>query len=109
MDQDENGMRDFSYAIHAALTKATANGLALGCTTELVIKPYTFRLEDGEWRIYRDWTWEPPRVDDPDLCPNGQRYPECTETDPCESCWQDDNEEGDMIERSMGLNNQKGN
>lgn len=41
--------------------------------------------------------------DDEDLCPNGQDMTECGETDPCEMCWQDQNEEGDAIEESMGL------
>lgn len=26
-----------------------------------------------------------------DVCPNGQAAPECTEIDPCEMCWQDEN------------------
>ena len=39
-----------------------------------------------------------------ELCPNGQPYgSECREIDPCEACWQDQQEEGDEIERSMGL------
>lgn len=38
-----------------------------------------------------------------DKCPNGQTYPECSEIDPCEPCWQDQQEEADMIEESMGL------
>lgn len=42
--------------------------------------------------------------DDEDTCPNGQDRDECSETDPCESCWQDQQEEGDMIEESMGFN-----
>ncbi len=40
---------------------------------------------------------------DQDLCPNGQSREECTEIDPCETCWQDQQAEGDMIEESMGL------
>lgn len=42
-------------------------------------------------------------TEDSDLCPNGQDMTECGETDPCEMCWQDQNEEGDRIEASMGL------
>lgn len=38
-----------------------------------------------------------------ELCPNGQPRPECSESDPCEPCWQDQQEEGDAIEASMGL------
>ncbi|WP_340375854.1 hypothetical protein U5640_12295 [Streptomyces sp. SS7] len=38
-----------------------------------------------------------------ELCPNGQPSPECSESDPCEPCWQDQQEEGDAIEASMGL------
>ncbi|MFB7594624.1 hypothetical protein [Streptomyces sp. NPDC056160] len=38
-----------------------------------------------------------------ELCPNGQPRPECSESDPCESCWQDQQDEGDAIEASMGL------
>lgn len=40
-----------------------------------------------------------------ELCPNGQGPDECSEIDPCESCWQDEQDEGDMIEESMGLGN----
>jgi hypothetical protein len=36
-------------------------------------------------------------------CPNGQPRSECTEIDPCESCWQDQQDEGDAIEITMGL------
>lgn len=36
-------------------------------------------------------------------CPNGQTSPECTEIDPCETCWQDEQEWGDLVEESMGL------
>jgi hypothetical protein len=44
------------------------------------------------------------REDDPELCPNGQDLgTECREIDPCESCQQDIDEEGDRIEASMGL------
>lgn len=38
-----------------------------------------------------------------ELCPNGQDPDECSEIDPCESCWQDQQDEGDVIEESMGL------
>ncbi|MFM9477326.1 MULTISPECIES: hypothetical protein [Streptomyces] len=38
-----------------------------------------------------------------ELCPNGQPRPECSESDPCEPCWQDQQEEGDAIEASMGM------
>ncbi|MFK0179628.1 hypothetical protein ACIQVR_27080 [Streptomyces xanthochromogenes] len=38
-----------------------------------------------------------------ELCSNGQPRPECSESDPCEPCWQDQQEEGDAIEASMGL------
>ncbi|WP_327357771.1 hypothetical protein [Streptomyces sp. NBC_01304] len=38
-----------------------------------------------------------------ELCPNGQPRLECSESDPCEPCWQDQQPEGDVIEASMGL------
>ncbi|MCM2392630.1 hypothetical protein [Streptomyces albipurpureus] len=38
-----------------------------------------------------------------ELRPNGQPRPECSESDPCEPCWQDQQEEGDAIESSMSL------
>ncbi|MGW0333532.1 hypothetical protein ACWD0J_16945 [Streptomyces sp. NPDC003011] len=38
-----------------------------------------------------------------ELCPNGQPRSECTESDPCETCWQDQHDEGDVIETSLGL------
>lgn len=38
-----------------------------------------------------------------ELCPNGQARTECTELDPCETCWQDSQDEGDAIEASMWL------
>lgn len=37
------------------------------------------------------------------LCENGQDQDECSELDPCESCWSCQQEETDQIERSMGL------
>lgn len=37
------------------------------------------------------------------MCPNGQTHTECTELDPCETCWQDSQDYGDAIEASMGL------
>ncbi|WP_212747233.1 hypothetical protein [Streptomyces montanus] len=44
-----------------------------------------------------------PRRCPGELCANGQPRSECSETDPCEPCWQDQQEEGDAIEASMGL------
>jgi hypothetical protein len=93
----------FSYKIQEALEWARERGVVHGCPEELEIKPFTFRLLEGRWRIFYEPAWTPPRKDDPELCPNGQGRRECTEIDPCESCYQDDQEEGDMIERSMGL------
>lgn len=46
---------------------------------------------------------ETPSGDAGELCPNGQPRPECSESDPCEPCWQYQQEEGDAIEASMGL------
>lgn len=37
------------------------------------------------------------------ICPNGQDHDECTEIDPCEPCWQGEQEWGDLVEESMGL------
>lgn len=41
--------------------------------------------------------------DEEDLCPNGQDGTECREIDPCEMCWQDQQDEGDEIEESMDI------
>lgn len=60
-------------------------------------------LEDGSVVLANNWTGVTVIEDDEDLCPNGQSRSECSEIDPCEMCWQDQNEEGDMIEESMGL------
>ncbi|MBD3004645.1 hypothetical protein [Streptomyces sp. 5-10] len=50
-----------------------------------------------------DWMIKELRDAAGDRCPNGQLAPECTEIDLCESCWQDQQDEGDAIERSMEL------
>jgi len=61
-------------------------------------------LEDGSVVLTDNWSSVTVIEEESEVCPNGQPWgTECREIDPCEMCQQDIDEEGDLIEASMGL------
>jgi hypothetical protein len=77
-----------------------AQGLALA-----IGEIHSMLPEPEKAAALQQWAERTPgdQADSGDRCPNGQDQSECREIDPCESCWQDQQGEGDMIEESMGL------
>ncbi len=94
------GTEDVLASVELPTDEADRAQICKGCTgtccTGVGSDPCTCSFDDED---------DEEAAEDENLCPNGQDRQECTEIDPCESCYQDSQDEGDEIEESMGLRN----
>jgi hypothetical protein len=97
MIHDENVLKALKAARRGV---RTGNHITLHDAFKVLDRAGVFRELDEQIRQ--------AEIDNGQRCPNGQNRRECSEIDPCEMCWQDQQDEGDMIEESMGLRSSGG-